>query len=260
MKIKVSYSTVFIFLIFSLCLAAVGYAENEMGRTVGTLGEVTLRGRIVEINDSYRFVVVNLGTADGIKKGMIFNVFQRDDEVAKIKVTKVRRHISACDIQLVYSGRGMGIGDLVIYKEPALVVKFLKPLQSTRLIEIDPIVVDIDAPKRAILNNSLKVFKEFGTVITYSDPEEYTLRAQKRLDMPLLADLLTEWGPYTRDRIFYTAEVVTTPAYNRLIIHLRGVYDRKGQLYNHEIKKTSPTYKEAQEMAFTIKDLSEKLQ
>jgi len=248
-----------LFLFLGLFFVTFVQAEGRLTRERGLLGEVTLSGRIVEFNETYRFAVINLGTVDGVKKGMIFNVFQRDEEVAKLKVSKVRRHISACDIQLVYAGRGIGVGDLVICKEPAPILKILQPLKSTRMIEVEPIVVDIDAPKRTILSKALTVFKEFGTMITQSDPKAYTIKAQKHLDMPLLQDLLTEWGPYTRNRVFYTAEVTTTPGYNRLILRLRGVYDKAGQLYNYELKKTSPVYKEAQEMAFTIKDLSEEL-
>ncbi len=248
-----------LFLFLSLFFITFVQAEERLARERSLLGEVSLSGRIVELNETYRFAVINLGTVDGVKKGMIFNVFQRDEEVAKLKVSKVRRHISACDIQLVYTGRGIGVGDLVIFKETPPIVKMFKPLEPTRMIEVEPIVVDIDAPKRTILLKVLTVFKEFGTMITRSDPKAYTIKAQKNLDMPLLQDLLTEWGPYTRNKVFYTAEVTTTPGYNRLIIRLRGVYDKAGQLYNYELKKTAPVYKEAQEMAFTIKDLAEEL-
>lgn len=225
----------------------------------GTVGKLSLRGRIVQVNEDYNFVVINMGSLDGVKKGMIFPVFQKDEEVAKIKVSKVRRHISACDIQLVYSGRGIGVGDLVIYKEKPPFVKMFKPLKPSRMIETEPIVVDIDAPKQTILRKALGVFKEFGLVVTESDPTKYTVKAQKNLDLPLGVGLVTEWGPYVRNKVYYTAEVTTTPRYNRLIIHLRGIYDKEGQVYNREIKKASYAYKEAQEMAFTIKDLSEKL-
>jgi len=258
MKIRVFCKVLFVCLYLSLSFTTLTYAET-FGREIGTLGEISIRGRVVEINKDYRFIVINVGRADGVKDGMIFNIFQRDEEVAKVKVTKVRRYVSGCDIQLVYAGRGMGVGDLVIYKEPAPVAKLLKPLEPTRMIEVEPIVVDIDAPKQAILRNTLKVFGEFGVVITHSDPKEHTMRAEKYITMPLVIDAMTDWGPYTRDKVLYTAEVTTTPRYNRLTIRLRGVYDKEGQLYNHEIKKTSPTYKEVQEIAFTIKDISEKL-
>jgi len=234
-------------------------AEEVPKRNKGPMGDFTLRGRIVELNQEFRFAIVNLGSVDGAKKGMIFTVFQRDEEAAKIKVKKVRRHISACDIQLVYTGRGIGVGDLVIYKEPVPILKLLKPLESTRMIEVEPIVVDIDAPKQVILRKALGVFEEFDVMVTDTDPTKYYLKGHKTIEAPLTVSLLTEWGPYVRDKTYYTAEISSTPRFNRLVIRLRGVYDREGQLYNHDIDKGSSTYKEAQEIAFSIKDLSERL-
>ncbi len=228
-------------------------------RNVDTLGGFSFRGRIIEVNEEHRFAVLNLGRADGVKKGMILRVFHGEEEVARIKTAKVRKHFSACDIQLVYAERGIGIGDVVIYKEPPPFVKMLKPLDPTSMIEMEPIVVDIDAPKPAILSKAIRVFKDFGVVVTESDSTNYTLKASKNLNVPLEVGLFTEWGPFVRNKLYYTVEVTTTARYNQLIIHLRGVYDKEGQLYNREIKNDSPIYKEVQTMAFTIKDLAERL-
>ena len=257
MGVKFLRNTAFVIFLSLFIISQAQAQRRPMSRS--TIGAVNLRGRIVQVNEDYRFAVINLGSTDGVKKGMIFTVFQKDEEAAKIKVGKVRRHISACDIQLVYTGRGIGAGDMVMYKEKAPIVKMLKPLEPSRMIEVEPIVVDIDAPKQRILRKALGVFKEFGVVITASDPVKYTIEARKNIEMPSSVGLITEWGPFVRNKVYYNVEVATTPRYNRLIIHLRGIYDREGQVYNHEVKKDSYIYKEAQEMAFTIKDLTEKL-
>jgi hypothetical protein len=232
---------------------------GEPQANFGLMGETALTGRVIEVNEEYRFVVINLGTVDGIKKGIVFSVFQKDEEVAKIKASRVRRHISACDIQMVYSGRGIGVGDVVIYKRVPPLVKMFKPIEPTVAIETEPIIVDIDAPKYTILSKSLSVFKESGVMITESDSSNYTFKAQKYVQLPLDISLLTDWGPVVQNKVYYTVEVTTTPRYNRLIIHLRGVYDREGQVYNHGIKKDSSVYQEVQNMAFMIKDLAEEL-
>lgn len=247
------------FLILCTSQAQAREPQTKGGWKIGLMGEPKLMGRIIEVNEEFNFVVVNLGTANGAEKGMILSVFQKEDEVAKIKISKARKHISACEIQLVYSGRGIGIGDVAIYKEPSPITKMLKPFETAKMIEIEPIVVDIDAPKRTILLNTLEVFKEFGTLVTDSDPAAYVLKANKNMPTPFFVELLSEYGHVVRDTVYYTVEVSSTPKFNRLIIHLRGVYEKEGSLYNHEIKKTSSVYKEAQEMAFTIKDLSERL-
>lgn len=249
-------------LIFFILLTAVvlNQAEAEQPQLKTSLiGESTLQGRVVEVNEEHRFAIINLGTTEGVKKGMVFSVFQKDEEVAKIKASKVRRNISACDIQMVFTARGIGVGDVVIYKPVPPLIKMFKPLEPTRAIEVEPIVVDIDAPKRTILLKVFKVFKDFGIMITDSDTAKYTLNAYKYWELPLDVGLLTDYGPFVRNKVHYTAEVTTTPRYNRLIIYLKGVYDKEGQKYDHEINKTSSIYREAQEMAFTIKDLSEKL-
>ena len=54
-------------------------------------------------------------------------------------------------------------------------------------------------------------------------------------------------------------EPLRTPAQNRLKISLRGIYDSEGKIENHEIKKKSSVYKETEKMAYTIKNLAEKL-
>ncbi|MBN2097726.1 MAG: hypothetical protein JW714_04520 [Candidatus Omnitrophica bacterium] len=253
-----SWQALALLLLLLVLITNLAQAETPR-RNWNTLGEFNVSGRIVEINQDYRFAIINLGSADGVKKGMVLTIFQNDEEVAKIRANKVRRHITACDIQIVYAGRGIGVGDMVIYKSISPLRKVLKPLEAKQIIEVEPIVVDIDAPKREILKKSLAVFKEFGVVVTDSDFNKYSFKACKEVSLPLELGLLTEWGPSVRNRVLYTVEVQTTPRYNRLVIRLRSTYDREGQAYNHEIEKSSTVYREAQEMAFTIKDLTERL-
>ncbi|MFC1631311.1 hypothetical protein ACFL1I_01190 [Candidatus Omnitrophota bacterium] len=244
--------------IIATAAAACAHAEQEPAKW-GFLGESALQGRVVELNLEHRFAVINLGSAEGVEKDMVFNVFQKDEEVAKIRAQRVRRHISACDIQLVYTNRGIAVGDLVIFKPVPPLVKLFKPLETTRKIGVDPIVVDIDAPKHKILSLVLKVFQEFGLIVTGSNSQEFTLQAYKNHELPLDIGLLTDYGPFVRNKVFYTAEIAATMQYNRLIIRLRGIYDSEGQVYNRQIKKSSTEYKETQEMAFTIKDLAEEM-
>ncbi|NQS99503.1 MAG: hypothetical protein HQ595_00335 [Candidatus Omnitrophica bacterium] len=225
----------------------------------GLLGETSLHGRVVEVNQEHRFVVVNLGSAEGAETGMVLSIFQKGEEAGKVKLTKVRRHISAGNIQMLYSGRGVAVGDEVIYKIVPPLVKMFQPLDASKQIAVESIVVDIDAPKQTIMSKMSAVFKDFGLIITDSDPDKHTLTAFKYTENRWDVDLVTDWGPFVRNKISYTAEVTTTPRYNRLIIHLRGVYDREGQVFDHEIEKDSSVYKETQKIAFTIKDLAEEL-
>jgi hypothetical protein len=254
---------IFVFFVLFCSISPVPVEAKMPRRNVGTLGEVTLHGRIIEINEDHRFVIINLGASDGIKKGMTINVFQGETEVGKIKVSKVRGNISACDIQLIYAGAGMKVGDLVVYRKPAkpveLTKKMLEPLISKEIIEVEPIVIDIDAPKATILAQALKVFREYNIIVTESDVAKHTFKAHKNFDLPLDIGFFNEYRAPVRNKIFYSVVVTTTPRYNRLVIYLRGVYDSEGKFYNHEIKKASIAYKETQAMGIAIKNLAERL-
>lgn len=259
MQLKFWRSLAFLILLIGLVFGQVHAETPRINK--GTLGQFSLRGRVVQVNEEYRFAVVNLGSSDGLKKGMLLSVFHGDEEAAKIKVSKVRRHISACDIQLVFTGRTIGIGDVVVYKKsfvPAEIFqKITKPLEHKEMVETEPVVVDIDAPKSTILRKALLVLNEFGVIITKSDPAKYTVNAYKNLELPLTLALFTDGKQYIRNKVFYNVEVSSTPTYNRLVIHLRWIYHSEGETYNRQIEKESSTYKEAQIIGFTIKDLAE---
>lgn len=131
-------------------------------------------------------------------------------------------------------------------------------------LEPEIIVVYINAPKHIIHSTAMDVLRKYGCQISSSDPVKYNLQASKNIKLPLAMGFFTEWGPSTRNKIYYTVEIRESPKsedliINRLIICLRGVYDKEGQVYNHEIKKSSPAYKEAEEMALKIKYLIENL-
>ena len=53
--------------------------------------------RIVEVNERYRFVVINQGSAEGIEPGMVFDVVRNDQSIGQAVVRQVREHLTACD-------------------------------------------------------------------------------------------------------------------------------------------------------------------
>jgi hypothetical protein len=54
-----------------------------------------LEGKLLVVNKDYNFVVINLGTKDGISVGQMFTVYSGDKEVGDIKVEKVHDSMSA---------------------------------------------------------------------------------------------------------------------------------------------------------------------
>ncbi len=75
--------------------------------------------------------------------------------------------------------------------------------------------------------------------------------------------MISEYGPYVRNKILYAVEITQSPeeekTNNRLVIYVRGVYDTEGKIVRHQIERDSALYKEAEKMAFTIKNLAEKM-
>jgi predicted RND superfamily exporter protein len=54
-----------------------------------------LEGRLLVVNKDYNFVVINLGSKDGISVGQMFTVYSGDKETGEIKVEKVHDSMAA---------------------------------------------------------------------------------------------------------------------------------------------------------------------
>ena len=54
-----------------------------------------LEGKLLVVNNDYNFVVINLGSKDGISAGQMFTVYSGDKEAGDIKVEKVHDSMSA---------------------------------------------------------------------------------------------------------------------------------------------------------------------
>lgn len=62
-------------------------------------GPFELSGRVIKINEKYKFLVIDIGRDDGVEKGMSFDVYRKDKKVGKVQVIETRRNIAACDIK-----------------------------------------------------------------------------------------------------------------------------------------------------------------
>ena len=72
-----------------------------------------LLGRIINVNEEYNFVVINLGQSGGVQAGMVFDVLRNNWLLGKIRVIKTRLDIAACDI--VQAETSFKRGDSVRY-------------------------------------------------------------------------------------------------------------------------------------------------
>lgn len=75
-----------------------------------------LRGRLVEIDDSHQFVVVDQGSLDGVLLGMTFEIVRGTTPVGRIRVVRVRPKLSACDIIRSQTQGSLQVGDLAIQR------------------------------------------------------------------------------------------------------------------------------------------------
>ena len=71
-----------------------------------------LTGQVITVNSRHRFVVIDIGRDDGVKKGMNFAVYRKGEKVGKIEVIETRKNIAACDIREM-SARSLRVNDSV---------------------------------------------------------------------------------------------------------------------------------------------------
>ncbi len=142
--------------------------------------------------------------------------------------------------------------------------KIKQCLQATAGLKPETIAIDINAPKQIVLATALDVFKKYGYLITFSDPVKFNLQASKDIEASFTKKMANEWGPYTRNKVYYTVEIKELPKseyliVNRLVIYLKEACYKEGRSYYSEIKKDSSNYQEAREIAFAIKEVAEEL-
>ncbi|MBN1912827.1 MAG: hypothetical protein JW788_00345 [Candidatus Omnitrophica bacterium] len=56
-------------------------------------------GKIISVNRENNFVIIDLGQDDGVRRGDIFKIYRKNQEMGTIEVIQVRKDISACDIK-----------------------------------------------------------------------------------------------------------------------------------------------------------------
>jgi len=73
-----------------------------------------IEGEVVEVNDEWNFVILNLGREEGVNEEMQMLVARDDELVARLQVSKVLRKISIAEILPEVQTTGIKIGDRVI--------------------------------------------------------------------------------------------------------------------------------------------------
>ena len=76
-----------------------------------------LEGKVLVVNRDYNFVVINLGSSDGIRVGDIYSVFHGSRQVGEVKIEKVHDSMAAADFLTKGMSNLVSEGDRVIKKE-----------------------------------------------------------------------------------------------------------------------------------------------
>jgi hypothetical protein len=71
----------------------------------------TIRGRLLDVNPSHNFVVLDKGGQDGVRVGMRFDILRGGTPVGQASVVRVRPKLSACDIVRAKTSGRLEVGD-----------------------------------------------------------------------------------------------------------------------------------------------------
>ena len=75
---------------------------------------ITVRARVLEVNDPHNFVVLDKGSEDGVRVGMTFDLLRGAGMVGKVTVVRVRPQLSACDVIRTKTPGPLQIGDVAV--------------------------------------------------------------------------------------------------------------------------------------------------
>ena len=73
-----------------------------------------LQGRVVNVNERQRFVIIDKGSADGVREGMVFDIVRHGASVGRATAVRLHSALAACN--LLSDGRAAPVmaGDLVV--------------------------------------------------------------------------------------------------------------------------------------------------
>jgi len=73
-----------------------------------------IRGRVIQADETHNFVVIDQGSDDGVRAGMMLSIVRSGATVGRVNVIRVRSHLSACDIIRSSTPGPLQMGDMVV--------------------------------------------------------------------------------------------------------------------------------------------------
>ncbi|PIP20182.1 MAG: hypothetical protein COX40_06180 [Candidatus Omnitrophica bacterium CG23_combo_of_CG06-09_8_20_14_all_40_11] len=77
---------------------------------------LSLEGKVLVVNKDYNFVVINLGSEDGVNSGDIFALYHNNKYIGDIKVEKIHESMSAADFTSASTKDAVSEGDRAVQK------------------------------------------------------------------------------------------------------------------------------------------------
>lgn len=78
-----------------------------------------VRGRVVEVNDAHRFLVLDKGSEDGVRVGASFDLVRGSSTVGRARAVRVRPRLTACDVVKSNTPGPVHVGDLALERASA---------------------------------------------------------------------------------------------------------------------------------------------
>ena len=82
----------------------------------GDATHARVRAQLIEINGVQRFIIIDQGSADGVREGMAFDILHHGVTIGQAKAIRVRPHMAACDTSSTMLSRTVEMGDTVVQR------------------------------------------------------------------------------------------------------------------------------------------------
>ena len=91
-------------------------AARSPGPSTTSVGGL-VHGRLVNVNERQRFVIIDQGSEDGVQEGMVFDIIQEGAPVGRAAAVRVRPKLAACNLLTVGRAGVLLAGDLVVQRD-----------------------------------------------------------------------------------------------------------------------------------------------
>ncbi|NBR68701.1 MAG: hypothetical protein EBT69_00710 [Verrucomicrobia bacterium] len=89
--------------------------ESEELRRPGGTKSISLSGKIVAVNPTWNFVILDLGKNDQVVEGLSMVIYRGEKMIGKVKVVTVDATTSVADLMPGTPAQAIEVGDQVIY-------------------------------------------------------------------------------------------------------------------------------------------------